>query len=225
MWVGLLANAYVQPMCCPLCDSRASCSLIECFKSSLLVCSGYSCVCQPGFHLTVNYGGQITCAECPLDMVRLACEANVSLLNTDVDFLDIDGLHWYLLFHNTCLREFFWFCSLRCRWMFFVLHFCWFFYSLFHLCAPIFFSSVIFVHNVPTFSLICNFYSSQPWDVCVRIIFLLNTVHISRHKVSISQHRVCVSQHSISVVHRALLSQHRVCVSQHRAHLPTAGHA
>ena len=29
MWVGLLANAYVRPMCYPLCDSRASCAYSE----------------------------------------------------------------------------------------------------------------------------------------------------------------------------------------------------
>jgi len=41
-------------------------------------CAGYGCVCQPGFYLTMNYGGQITCAECPSDMVRVLYECVAS---------------------------------------------------------------------------------------------------------------------------------------------------
>jgi len=55
-------------------------ALYECpvYFTSLVFCTGLGCVCQPGFYLTMNYGAEITCAECPSDMVRLVYQANVS---------------------------------------------------------------------------------------------------------------------------------------------------
>ena len=83
--------------------------------------SGYSCVCQPGFHLTVNHGGQIRCAQCPSSMVRPTCEANVYLLmlifamstaNADTNLL------------TTLVFVRFVFCILFCCQLYYIFVFC-----------------------------------------------------------------------------------------------------
>jgi len=59
---------------------------IYCTEYLLQLFTGYGCVCKPGFYLTMNYGGQITCAECPSDMVRFTYKGDIHFY---VDFLDV----------------------------------------------------------------------------------------------------------------------------------------